>query len=153
MDFSFCTDYISQNCVYHFCISRYFKKSVVLAIQKIISMIFSQKKNFNFYPWNLDSGSRVSRVRGSYIDVVRAYVLRKLYTRMHQPCPFVSGENASTVQDDDGEIVLLVHCEIWIAGIRANEVVAGRPCSISVSLSPSCHTRSHPAFHPRRLRP
>lgn len=51
-----------------------------------------------------------------------------------QSCPFVSSENASTVRND-GEIVLLVHCESWIARIRANEVAANRPYSIPSSRS------------------
>lgn len=76
-----------------------------------------------------------------------------------QSCPFVSSENASTVRNDD-EIVLLVHCESWIARIRANEVVANRPCSVPSSRSPSVplflsssyHTSSHPVLHSRHLR-
>lgn len=58
------------------------------------------------------------------------------------PCPFVSRrEREHGVQD--GKIVLLVHCGSWIAGIRANEVVAGRLCAFSLPLS--CQTRSRRA--------
>lgn len=74
-----------------------------------------------------------------------------------QSCPFVSGESASTVRND-GKIVLLVHCESWIACIRANKIVANLlhlflslPHS-SLSLFPSYHTSSRSVLHSRRLR-
>lgn len=44
-------------------------------------------------------------------DVVQTCVRVTEATCVDTWCPLVSGENASTAQDD-GEIVLLVHCKI-----------------------------------------
>lgn len=137
MNFLFCKLYIPK--VYHFLYKEIKKICRFSVIREIISMIFFlQRTSFNFCLWN--SGF-ICFARGSGCTNICACVSRRLRAWMRQPCPLESGENASTAQDND-EIVLLVHCEIWIAGIRANEVAAGRSCSTSPSLFLVSHSLS-----------
>lgn len=117
--------------MYYFLYKKYLKKTSHSSVICEYRSIFSQRTSFNFCLWSSDF---TRFARGSGCTNICARVSQGLRAWMRQPCPLVSGENASTAQDND-EIVLLVHCEIWIAGIRANEVAAGRSYSISSSLS------------------